>query len=218
MSFLSCPICGSQNNNNLLNLKCGNVDGSAIYPLVRLTCCSDCGHNYNNLLPSEIIDLTTYYNEEYAPTNLHSVVKTGDLPGSSSDFTQDRYSQLFKFLRPHIENSSAILDVGCAVGGFLDFLKKRGHTNLFGIEPTTAYLEQARLNGYNVTSGHAEALGFEKNMFDALIIEQVMEHLVNPAIAFQEAGRVLKKNGILCIGVPDASRYGDFYYFDFIGS
>lgn len=215
MSFSPCPICGSQNNRNLVNLTCGNLDRSALYPVVRLTNCSDCGHTYNNLLLSEITGLTTYYNEEYAPTNLHSVVKTGDLPGSSSTFTQDRYNQLFKFLSPHIKNNAAILDVGCAVGGFLQFLKNKGYTNLFGVEPTIAYLEQARLNGYNVRSGHAENLGFEENMFDALVIEQVMEHLIHPATAFQEAARVLKKNGILCIGVPDASKYGDFYYFDF---
>jgi SAM-dependent methyltransferase len=215
MSFPNCPICGSNNHKSLLDLNCGNLDASSLYPIVRLLCCSDCGHGYNKLSPSETAGLASYYNEEYAPTNLRSIVKTGDLPGSASAITRNRYEHLFKLLNPHIQKNASILDVGCATGGFLDFLKGRGFSHLFGVEPTTAYLEQARLSSYNVRSGHAEALGYENDMFDALVIEQVMEHLFHPARAFKEAARVLKEGGVLCVGVPDASRYEDLYYFDF---
>ncbi len=215
MSLASCPICGSQDNINLLDLNCGNLDASSLYPRVRLTCCGGCGHGYNRLSPSEIAGLASYYNDEYAPTNLRSIVKTGDLPGSASEITHNRYEHLFKLLSPHLQKNASILDVGCAAGGFLDFLKARGYSRLYGVEPTTAYLEKARHGGYNVRVGHAEDLGFETDMFDALVIEQVMEHLIDPASAFKEAARVLKEGGVLCLGVPDASRYDDFYYFDF---
>jgi hypothetical protein len=48
-----------------------------------------------------------------------------------------------------------------------------------------------------------------------LIIDQVLEHLLQPLNAFKEAKRVLKNNGLFCVGVPDALRYNDFYIFDF---
>jgi SAM-dependent methyltransferase len=215
MNSLPCPICRSSATETVITLPCGNLDGSTLYPEVHLTQCTCCQHSYNDLRPHEIKGLSTYYNKEYAPTNLRSVVTTGDLPGSSSIFTQERYSQLFSLLEAYVKRESRILDVGCAVGGFLDFLMKKGFTELYGVEPTRDYLELARQNGFEVREGHAEAMGYEEGSFDVLVVEQVMEHLVEPVRAFKEAARVLKPGGILCVGVPDASRYNEFYYFDF---
>ena len=215
MSLQNCPVCDLPDNGHLLHLNCGNLDHSALYPVVRLTRCDRCGHIYNSLTASEIARLATYYNEDYAPTNLQSVVKTGDLPGSTSKFTRERYQHLFDLLGPYLNADPAILDVGCAAGGFLDFLRDRGFTKLFGIEPTEAYLDRAKQNGYEVKRGQAEHLDYGNGMFDAVVIEQVLEHLEVPAQAFREAGRVLKPGGTLCIGVPDASRYTDLHYFDF---
>jgi predicted SAM-dependent methyltransferase len=56
---------------------------------------------------------------------------------------------------------------------------------------------------------------FANGTADVIVMEQVLEHLAEPGRAFREAKRVLKGNGLFCIGVPDASRYADFYFFDF---
>jgi SAM-dependent methyltransferase len=215
MSILPCPICNGLSTEMLLSLDCGNLDGSKLYPTVRLIACTSCGHVYNDLLPDEISGLDEYYNNEYAPANLNSIVKEGDLPGSTSKYTHDRYDQLYQMLSPHMQSGDSVLDVGCAVGGFLDFLKEKRFTNLYGVDMTEAYVERARRKKYNIQIGSAESLPFGNNLFDALVIEQVLEHIVNPVVAFREAGRVLKQGGVLCIGVPNAARYSDLYYFDF---
>lgn len=215
MSRLSCPVCRDSSPRNLLSLDCGNLDGSSLYPTVRLMACSVCGHHFNDLSPNEVAGLGRYYNNEYAPANLNSVVKEGDLPGSTGKFTSDRYDQLYRLIAPHVKANGAVLDVGCAVGGFLNFLKTRGYSRLYGVDVTQAYVEAAREKNHEIQLGDAESLPFDAWMFDALVVEQVLEHLVNPVMAFREAARVLKPGGVLCIGVPDAARYGDLYYFDF---
>jgi len=50
---------------------------------------------------------------------------------------------------------------------------------------------------------------------DVIVLDQTMEHLVKPRKAIKEARRVLTKDGLLCISVPDASRYNRKYFFDF---
>jgi SAM-dependent methyltransferase len=215
MTWLSCAICGSSSNEILCFLHCGTLDGSNLYPELRLLACSICGHVYNDLSPDEITGLGHYYNYEYAPANLNSIVKDGDLPGSSGTYTCGRYSQLYELLGPNLNQKSSVLDVGCAVGGFLDFLKERGVTGLFGVDVTEEYVARAREKNYHVQIGDAEELPFGDNSFDAVVVEQVLEHLVHPGKAFSEAGRVLKPGGVLCIGVPDASRYSDLYFYDF---
>lgn len=216
ISWLSCPVCSSSDKELLLSLDCGNMDDSSLYPTVRLVACSQCGHAYNDLSPGEISGLGEYYNNEYAPANLNSVVTEGDLPGSTGKLTHNRYTQLYDALSPHIDPCDAILDVGCAVGGFMDFLKEKGFSKLYGVDITEAYVEKARLKKeYVIEHGSAESLPFDNGIFDGVVIEQVLEHLVNPAVALREAGRVLKKGGVLCIGVPDAARYSDFYFYDY---
>ncbi len=215
MSEFPCPVCGCSSAESILSLDCGNIDNSKLYPTVRLNSCTTCGHAFNVLSPGEITGLDDYYNNEYAPANLNSVVKDGDLPGSTGLYTRGRYLDLYEMLAPQLNQNGSVLDVGCAVGGFLDFLKQKGFTSLFGVDTAEAYVDRACEKQYVVELGNAEQLPFADCCFDALVIEQVMEHLVHPWKAFREAGRVLKPGGVLCIGVPDASRYPEFYFYDF---
>jgi SAM-dependent methyltransferase len=214
--FNHCPICNTRKNETVHTLDCGNFDKSRLYPTIKLKNCLNCGHIFNGLFLNELDELSHYYNDEYAPTNLHAINLSGDRPGSENDQTIDRYSQLYNMLSPHIHEQHEILDVGCAMGGFLDFLYRKGFSRLYGVDMTETYVKHAqRSKIYKIKQGNAESLPFEDHIFDVVVLEQVMEHLANPATAFKEARRVLKNGGILYIGVPDASRYAEFYFFDF---
>jgi SAM-dependent methyltransferase len=216
LPFGNCPICQALESETIHTLACGNLDNSKLYPTVGLKICLHCGHVFNELSPAESDGLNHYYNVEYAPANLNAKDIKGDRPGSASSLTFDRYEQLYSVLSPHIDAQQEILDVGCAMGGFLDYLRQKGFGRLSGVDMTKTYVEQARINNhYKIKLGNAESLPFSDHTFDVIVMEQVLEHLVNPARAFQEARRVLGKEGVFCIGVPDASRYADFYFFDY---
>jgi len=213
---LKCPVCGSSMAINMLELNCGNFDDSRLYQTVKVNACEQCGHVYNRLLPDEIVGLMKYYDEEYAPTNMGSTDKTGDRPGSNDKNTLGRYDQLYDALSKYINNDVRVLDIGCAMGGFLDYLCAKAIKSLSGIDPTQEYVNYAKQKGsYTIKLGSAESIPFEDNSFDLLVMDQVLEHLVEPIKAFQEAKRVLIDGGLFCIGVPDASRYDKTYFFDF---
>lgn len=210
LPFFPCPICQSDDRDSLLHLKTGNLDGSPLYPEVRLVCCQTCGHVHNTISQTELDGLFKYYNQEYAPINL-KVSKGNEDPLSTA-----RYNLLFSCLEDRLKPSHSILDVGCATGGFLTFLQKRGFSQLAGVDMLDNYVQQARrLTSFPIELGLAEALPYKDDSFDCLVLEQVMEHLINPAVAFHQAGRVLRPGGIMCVGVPDASRYGESHFFDY---
>jgi hypothetical protein len=102
------------------------------------------------------------------------------------------------------------------MGGFLDYLQLKGLKKLSGIDPVTKYVETAKENNtHDIRVGAAELIPFADKVFDLIVMDQVMEHLVNPIYAFREAKRVLTDGGLLCLGVPDAMRYNKNYFFDF---
>lgn len=213
---LKCPICGSENVSNLLELNCGNLDNSTLYQFARINACEKCGHVFNNLSYEEIGGLMKYYNEEYAPTNIGSTDKTGDRPGSKNKNTMGRYDQLYNLLSNYLQSETKVLDIGCAMGGFLDYLSAKGIKNLSGIDPIKKYVDYAKEKGkYAIEYGSVEKIPFADKSFDILVMDQVLEHLVEPKKAFSEAKRVLNQNGLLCLGIPDAARYDSFYFFDF---
>ncbi len=214
--LITCPICNSKETNNILELDCGNFNNSTLYQFVKLNVCKKCGHVYNILSLDDINGLMKYYNNEYSQINLSSTDKIGDRPGSSNLFTLKRHTQLYSLISPYINASSKVLDVGCAMGGFLDYLYNQGLSNLYGIDLIEDYVSYAQKKGiYNIKLGNAESIPFEDNTFDLLILDQVIEHLIDPIKVFQEARRVLSQDGIICIGIPDASRYDEIYLFDF---
>lgn len=212
----TCPICVSPKTTNLLNLNCGNLDNSPLYQFVKINACVKCGHIYNSLSANEIKGLVKYYNEEYAPINLSSTDKLSDLPGSENLFTLKRYSQLYRLISPYINADFKVLDVGCAIGGFLNYLNKKGIKKLYGIDVIKKYIDCAKKEKkYIVKTGNAESIPFTNKIFNLLIMDQVVEHLINPRNAFREAKRVLTGDGLLCIGIPDASKYNKIHFFDF---
>jgi SAM-dependent methyltransferase len=211
-----CPICKSDKAIGLVDLDCGNLDCSTLYRFAKINSCEKCGHVYNRLSLDEIAGLKKYYNEEYAPTNINSTDEIGDKPGSNNQNTLRRYDQLYNLISEHASNDSRVLDIGCATGGFLNYLRSQGFKNLSGIDPTEKYIDYAKkINGYNIKLGSAESIPFNGNSFDLLIMDQVLEHLIDPIKAFREAKRVLADGGLFCVGVPDARRYSTTYFFDF---
>ena len=211
-----CPLCRSKNGKIVLNLNCGNFDNSTLYKNAVVKSCDNCGHIYNRLSEKDFNGLNKYYNCEYAQTNLASVDKIGDRPGSSNYFTIKRFEQIYGKIKNYLTADSVVLDVGCAMGGFLSYLKSQGISGLYGIDLSENYVKHAGKNkDLAVKLGNADDIPYENNKFHMLFMDQVLEHLVNPRMVFREAGRVLKQGGYFCIGAPNAQRYSEYYIFDF---
>ena len=207
---MKCPVCDSEDSITLSTLKCKNFDGSIIYNDIKITACKNCGHTYNDLTDEEVYNLERYYSEEYAPINLNPVATCALRPGSNSFFSLKRYAELYKLIELYVDKDSKILDVGCALGGLLAFLKEKGHKELYGIDVIEEYVRLS--NNKNIKVGNVYDIPFEDNYFDLIVLDHVLEHLVDLKTVIKELKRVLSRDGFLFIGLPDASRYDNMIF------
>lgn len=207
---MKCPICGCMESKKLMKINCGNLDGSALYRYAKIVICKVCEHTYNNLTQSDLAGLMFYYDEEYSIKNLKSG-DVGDRPGSSNKLSLKRYEKVFEMIAPYLDERSKILDVGCATGGFLEYLEDKGYDNIYGIERIKRYVKKA--NKKNILLGDINDIPFEDNSFDVLILDQVIEHLFDLHKAVEEIQRVLTHDGIVCISVPCETKYRDVEIF-----
>jgi SAM-dependent methyltransferase len=211
---MNCPICESENSEKLLSLNAGGFDGSRLYRNLEILCC-ECGHVFNELTSRQYEDMFEYYRNEYSVYNVQSPNKSGDLPGSANKNATVRYGALMDSIGTFLSRDSSILDVGCAMGGFLKFLKDKGFRRLFGVDICDEYVRRARLEeGIVIEEGYAESIPFKKE-FDFILADQVLEHMLSPGKLFSEARRILKPGGFLCVSVPNATEYLENHFFDF---
>lgn len=98
-----------------------------------------------------------------------------------------------------------VLDVGCGRGYLLARLCAAGF-RCAGIDiPDSPIPSQAKEMDLKI--GDALSLPWPDQTFDLLVMNHVLEHLSDPWIACREAARVLRKGGLLYIGVPN---FGSF--------
>ena len=100
-----------------------------------------------------------------------------------------------------LNRNAKILDIGCGIGEDLDVINKFG--DVYAIEyslDAIKLIDNKRIRG--LICNDATRLCFKDKTFDAVIILDVLEHLDRDKEAFNEALRVLRKNGFLIISVP----------------
>ncbi len=112
-----------------------------------------------------------------------------------------------------------VLDIGCSQGIVSLLLGREGRT-VVGVDREAAVIAEAERRlaleepavRERVTFLEAEAgaLPFEAARFDAVVLGEVLEHLVEPAAVLDEARRVLRPGGRLILTTP----YGLFPYHD----
>lgn len=94
------------------------------------------------------------------------------------------------------------LDIGCGIG---DFLKHRNGT--VGADINPAAVEWCRRRGLDAYRMSPNVLPFEDASFDSAILDNVLEHLTEPAELLNETGRVLRPRSFLVVGVPGQRGY-----------
>ena len=95
-----------------------------------------------------------------------------------------------------------VLDVGCATGALLAFLRERGWRTMGAeISPAAEYARDAR--GLDVRSLAVEDCHFPDGFFDAVLASHLIEHLNRPREFLREANRILRPGGRLFLTTPN---------------
>ncbi len=96
------------------------------------------------------------------------------------------------------KKGARLLDLGCGNGDYLLEMKYLGF-DVEGIEIDPQSAEIARSNGIPVITGTLTKNTYKENSFDAVYLNNVIEHLANPEEIMSICHTILKKGGRLCI-------------------
>ena len=101
-----------------------------------------------------------------------------------------------------------ILDIGAGTGDFLARAEKKGW-EISGVEPSAGARELASKKGI-LLADNSE--GFPSDSFDVITLWHVLEHVPNLEKQIQELDRLLKKDGILIVAVPNFKSFDAYKY------
>lgn len=124
-----------------------------------------------------------------------------------SDFSMYRGRLVVDLLSRFIDLHNAnIFDVGCGTGGISIALAKAG-AKVTAIDPDAEKIKRLREVAVNLEIdarvSQAENLNDFEQSFDAIVLLDVLEHVLNPDTVLQRLCRSLKQNGVLYLSTPN---------------
>ena len=101
-------------------------------------------------------------------------------------------------------DAKVILEVGCGAGGFSSQFMKEG-VEVWGIEPFKEVADQAKSKLTKVICDYVEnAISqLPDNYFDAIIFNDVLEHLIHPGQVINDLKVKLSKEGCIVASIPN---------------
>ncbi|MFH1479379.1 MAG: class I SAM-dependent methyltransferase [Candidatus Omnitrophota bacterium] len=182
----NCPLCDSNDYLEIYKergplgiVKCNNCSFIYVNPMVK-----DPGKNYWG-------DEEKYFKEAKLV-----------FEGTGRHHRDPNYLEDLKIIES-IKPEGNFLDIGTNIGFFLRNTRGKDW-NVFGVEPSPALSDMARKYfNLNIKTCYLSEAGFEEDYFDIVTMTDVFEHIVEPKKILEDIGKVLKKNGILFIKVPN---------------
>jgi SAM-dependent methyltransferase len=163
--------------------------GSALADIVR---CPGCGHMQLDPMPDEAMLARAY---AAAESDAYIEEEAGQRATAR---------RALERIEAHTAGRGTILDLGCWVGFLLAEARARGWRTL-GVEPSDFGSRYARDQlGLEVVTGGMFDAELEPASFAAIVMGDVIEHLVDPAAALARIRELLAPGGVVWLAVPDA--------------
>lgn len=205
--LLPCPACDNESFTHLFDVKDHFLSGETF----SLNQCNSCGLISTFPMPQEK-DLSDYYlSEKYISHSARPLNLFEFLYQSVRKHTLKRKARL----SAGFSKGKELLDIGCATGEFLVACKKEGF-EVTGVEPSEKARETA-LKIHNLKIYDLPALsGFRDQTYDVITMWHVLEHVMDINHRLKQIYRLLKKDGVLIMALPnpesfDATHYKSFW-------
>ncbi len=189
----ACPVCGSRDDSRVraaANFDPEALDGFAFasrkFPELmsfRLVLCPDCDLLYATPAPT-----ADWLREGYVEADFDA--------GEESRFAARTYGREMRKFLPRLSRRRAALDIGTGDGAFLEELLAAGFTEVVGLEPSRAPVEQARPEiRALIRQGFFDPADFEPGSFDLITCFQTLEHVEDPAALVGAVSELLAPGG-----------------------
>ncbi|QDO93204.1 class I SAM-dependent methyltransferase [Formosa sediminum] len=116
-----------------------------------------------------------------------------------------------KLINSFNTSEKTLLDVGCGTGDFLQTAKSNAW-KVYGIEPDSNARNLAITKVGNSVFDSAKINELPQNSFDVITLWHVLEHLPNLNMHIANYKRLLKKDGVLIVAVPNFKSFDATYY------
>ena len=199
----SCPLCEKSEFTSFLTLKDYMITQEE-FIIVR---CKNCGFHFTNPIPEQEMVSRYYQNEAYVS---HSSSKKGFINFIYNRVRNITLKQKARWIKKHTKGQR-LLDIGCGTGHFTAFMAAAGFS-VSGLEPDPIARENAKtLNNFSPLPIE-ELYNLPPNSFDAITMWHVLEHVYNLKEDCVQYERLLDKNGVLFVAVPNLESYDAKYY------
>ena len=121
----------------------------------------------------------------------------------------DTWNMQLNYTKRHVHNN-IVLDAGCGGGSNTNILShyaKEIHGMDLLDENIKLSNNKYKSDNLHFKKGNVEKIPYPDSFFDVVYSCWVVEHLENPQFFFEEAHRVLKKEGILILWVPNVKSF-----------
>lgn len=202
--IIKCPICDYQS----ISFYNQSYDDRYGYPgCFDLYKCTNCRHIFLNsrFSDDEITDLYTNYYPR-SDFNVNNIVQSRELKGLSS-WLKGYQSSAYTYVPRNVK----ILDIGCGFGETLAYHQGRG-CDPYGSEVDKNVACVAEKFGFNIRIGPYDPKNYEKNFFDYITLDQVIEHVSDPIELLMGIHENLKEGGIAIISCPNVHGWGAKWY------
>lgn len=181
---------------------CGSNDRTPFCPEngLGLVKCGGCGLVYVSPRPNAN-ELYALYGETYFHNNESGVVGYSDYIKDEVNIrktSQRRLNFLQKFSTP-----GKLLDVGCAVGFFIDEARKNGW-QVQGLDVSSFAINYAQEHFHlDAIHGSLTDQDLPEASYDMVTMWDVIEHVPSPTAYIEQAAKLLRPGGIISLATPD---------------
>ena len=199
-----CKICGSTKqlpvrslyddrygyNSIFILYVCANCQHKTIMPEISA---DEIGQLYTNYYPR-----STFSEKEHVPYAPVGVIRS---------WLDGMRSHAFMWVPKNVK----VLDVGCGYAQSLGYHTGRG-CECYGVEADSNVKKVVDMYGYKIYIGLFDSTIYEKDFFDYITLDQVAEHLSNPAEMLRGIASILKPSGKIILSTPNSSGWGSFVF------
>ncbi len=197
-----CPICKSNEIAESLQVK-DFFQSREIFGIYK---CKYCGFHFTNPRPNEQSIGSYYKSENYYS---HSNSNSGLIAKIYQKVRNYTLEKKYKLVSSYSAKGN-ILDIGCATGQFLNQFMQKGWA-CQGIEPDDSAREFAKTQyGLEVQKSNLNHL--PGNHFNVITMWHVLEHVHDLQEYLKQLRRLIKKDGVVFIALPNIQSYDANHY------